>query len=736
MEKKLIFYEVNPLYFRDTNNDGIGDLKGMLKQSTYFSHLGVDAIIIPNILSMYSDTPVYEESYKAITPQMGTIHDFQKFSNKMRMLGIKIIIDINIGSIKENHEWFKRVSSSKQQFGEIIAESATDDQGKVIITKEMAKLGKVKLNKKTNTYYFVNEKTEEISLNWASGTIQKKFLDVAKFWNNLGVQGFRFSNFEFIGQGKPENKLQEEPTLIQLRKFYCALKEMNENFLVIGKSKIISPSEAKKLLDEKTRVLDYFEPLNFSEEGLDKKYGRDVIGKFSFTKLVKLMKNYITNEKTILAFGSDLTGRVVSRWGGNDQYNVEVAKSLGILQLFSPGSTLIYYGEELGAKNMGLTHLDDFKDNTLIERKRLLHAQGVNIDDFMAAQVLQNPINSHTLMAWNDRKNGGFSRKAQTIVPASLSYRDINVMNQYTSDNAPLNFYRKLIDFVKTDEIQEILTKGKWTYKFQKLGRGALQITYMLGQKQIIVLSNFSTKPKNITQPNDFKILISSYYGKNYNQEIKTLQEYETIVFVKNITTKLQAIEPILPKRIPRENKLNAKNTSEIPKRNLTELETKKHEQQENVSSLLGKWKINKNSQKVTITKVNKTTQKVDDMEENLLAKKTNVQSTIEMSVPNSNNETKTKATKKEVENDLSGTIEMITNDIENTNEINLNDNILDAEEKDEIHDRKEEIEGALNIKKETDDVVAHEDEFLENERQQNTNINDKTHAFKIKNKS
>jgi hypothetical protein len=129
----------------------------------------------------------------------------------------------------------------------------------------------------------------------------------------LGVEGFRFSNFEYLGQVKPNNKLEETTTLIELRRFYRSLKEMNENFIVIGKSEIISPGESKLLLAENTKVLDYFQPLDYSKVGLDPKYGNDLIGKFQVSKLVKLLRKYIKGEESILSFGTNITGRPISR---------------------------------------------------------------------------------------------------------------------------------------------------------------------------------------------------------------------------------------------------------------------------------------------------------------------------------------------------------------------------------------------------------------------------------------
>ena len=737
MTKKIIFYEANPLYYKDSNNDGIGDLKGMTNQISYFTHLNVDAVIIPNILSIYSNKQK-STNYKSIVPEVGTIDDFIIFSKKMKDANIKIIIDINIGSIKETHEWFRESSKNKEEFKDVVVGPKVDVYGDVLTNDKGNRTvhDQTKLNENTNTYYFVNQKTSEVSLNWKTGKIREMFLDVARYWNDLGVSGFRFSNFEYIGQTKAVNKLEEHTTLLELRRFYRSLKEMNQNFIVIGKSEIISPKEADILLSKTTKVLDYFQPLNYSKVGLSEKYGNDIIGKFSPNKLIKLIKNYTRGNKSILSFGTNITGRAISRWGGNNEYNVEVCKSLAILQLFYNASPLIYYGEEIGAKNMGLTYLDDFQDDTLYERKRKFESENVKVKDFMAAQVLQNPINSHTLMAWTDKKNGGFSRYNHPIVPPSYSYKDINVMSQYTSDTAPLNFYRKVIKFIKNEEIQEIINDGETVVKVLLLGKGVIKISHKYFKKEIVILSNYSEKSKKIKQSDEFKVILSSYFDKDYKRPINLLLEYETIVMVKNINTKVvddfpELIKKPVNKKIEPSKNTSIKNTKEI-------VNEVKLEANNSVSGLLGKWSLDKKKdiREYKVKKENSsnegTTSKINQFIDKKKKKNTelnnkNIENTIEMAKKINMKHNEEKNNKNN--DSISQTIEMITNDIEETQEMNFDDNILNSDDNLNQTQKHEIKKGIKILKHDVEDMVNHEDDFLEIERKQGVNHDDKNHS-------
>ncbi|NQZ28959.1 MAG: hypothetical protein HRT98_01090 [Mycoplasmatales bacterium] len=524
MNKKIFFYEVEPKFFKDSTGNGCGDLKGLADKFDYFKFLGVDMINLPNLLSAYSDD--INQDFKAVSKTYGSIADLKKVIELSRKYGIKISVEINIGTIKDTHKWFKNASNQEFSFKDIV-------DFKPEINPDITE-GEYKYNEKTKSYYLINERTQEVVLNWTSEETVKKFIEVVEFWHNLGIEGFVFTNFEQINYGSTDGELMTDETLRQLRKFYQAIKEIDGNIIVIGKSSKLDEWAAREFTEGERQTFDYTQLTAISLLGTSKQFGNDKIGKFTQGSLVKKISRLVDTNKNILTFGSSEVGRVTSRWGDANQYHAESAKSIALLLLTTSGSSSIYYGDELGMKNIGLTNLDDFQDITIHERKRALANQKVSEKEFMAAQILQNPINARGLMAWNSDKNGGFSNSNETITPISEQFKQINVETQFTNKHSPLNFYREVIKLSKDSKYKYIFNNGTYKISSQKLGIGVIQIIRKYKDQEIHILINFSNKEKNVTCPKSGGMILLSTYGqKRYAELPKSLLPFEGIVIVK-----------------------------------------------------------------------------------------------------------------------------------------------------------------------------------------------------------
>ncbi|TCG10478.1 alpha-amylase family glycosyl hydrolase [Mycoplasma todarodis] len=523
MSKKIFFYEVEPKFFMDSTGNGCGDLKGLAKKFDYFKYLGVDMINLPNLLSAYSDDT--DQSFESVAKTYGSIDNLKEVVSLSKKHGIKISVEINIGTIKDTHKWFKNASNQEFTFKDIV-------DFKPSINEEINE-GKYQYDDKTKSYYLVNERTQEVVLNWTSEETVKKFIEVVRFWNDLGIDGFVFTNFEQINYGSTDGELMTDETLRQLRNFYNSIKEIDENIIVIGKSSKLDEWAAKDYTIGEKQVFDYTQLTSISLLGTSKQFGNDKIGKFTQGSLVKKISRLVDTNRNILTFGSSEVGRITSRWGDENQYHAESAKAIAMLLLTTSGSSSIYYGDELGMKNIGLTLLDDFQDQTIHERKRALANQKVSEKEFMAAQVLQNPINARALMAWNNDKNGGFSNSTETVTPVSNSYKQINVETQFSNKYSPLLFNKELISLSKTSEYKEIFNRGSYKISSQKLGLGVIHIIRKHNEQEIHMLINFSNKEKNITTHKmGGKVLLSTYGQKRYSELPKSLLPFEGIIIV------------------------------------------------------------------------------------------------------------------------------------------------------------------------------------------------------------
>ncbi|CAM9124890.1 alpha-amylase family glycosyl hydrolase [Mycoplasma todarodis] len=576
MNKKIFFYEVEPKFFRDSTGNGCGDLKGLADKFDYFKFLGVDMINLPNLLSAYSDDT--EQGFKAVSKTYGSIADLKKVIELSKKHGIKISVEINIGTIKDTHKWFKNASDQEFSFKDIV-------DFKPEINSDITE-GEYKYNEKTKSYYLINERTQEVVLNWTSEETVKKFIEVVQFWRDLGIEGFVFTNFEQINYGSTDGELMTDETLRQLRNFYQSIKEIDENIIVVGKSSKLDEWAAKDFTKGERQVFDYTQLTAISLLGTSKQFGNDKIGKFTQGSLVKKISRLVDTNKNILTFGSSEVGRITSRWGDANQYHAESAKAIALLLLTTPGSSSVYYGDELGMKNIGLTNLDDFQDITIHERKRALANQKVSEKEFMAAQILQHPINARGLMAWNTDKNGGFSESNETVTPISEQFKQINVEAQFMNKYSPLNFYREVIKLSKESKYKNIFNEGTYKISSQKLGLGVIQIVRKYKDQEIHMLINFSNKEKNVTCPKTGGMILLSTYGqKRYSELPKSLLPFEGIVIVKGYEERIVEPKPAIKQepikqQIKEEQEIVSKEVEVVEPNNEVLVE----ESQENIS--------------------------------------------------------------------------------------------------------------------------------------------------------
>lgn len=113
--KKSVVYQIYVKSFQDSNNDGIGDLQGIVSRLDYLEKLGVDVLWLTPIYKSPDDDNGYDISdYYQIQPEFGTMEDFEELLEKAHEKQIKIILDVVFNHTSDEHHWFKESQSSKE----------------------------------------------------------------------------------------------------------------------------------------------------------------------------------------------------------------------------------------------------------------------------------------------------------------------------------------------------------------------------------------------------------------------------------------------------------------------------------------------------------------------------------------------------------------------------------------------------------------------------------------------
>ncbi len=200
-----VLYQIYPRSFQDTNGDGIGDLKGIVQRLPHIAGLGIDAIwISPFFASPMLDFGYDVSNYRDVDPMFGTLADFKAVVAKSHQLGLKVIIDLVLSHTSDQHQWFKdsRQSRDNRHADWYVWADPKSDGTAPNNWLSLFGGGGWEWEARRQQYYFHNFLKQQPDLNFHCPAVQDELLAVARFWLDLGVDGFRLDTVNFYVHDK------------------------------------------------------------------------------------------------------------------------------------------------------------------------------------------------------------------------------------------------------------------------------------------------------------------------------------------------------------------------------------------------------------------------------------------------------------------------------------------------------------------------------------------------------
>ncbi|WP_455820706.1 glycoside hydrolase family 13 protein [Pseudomonas cerasi] len=545
--KEAVAYQIYPRSFKDSNNDGIGDLNGITEKLDYLADLGIDLIWICPMYQSPNDDNGYDISdYQKIMAEFGTMDDFDRLLEQVHARGMRLIIDLVVNHTSDEHPWFLASSASRDDPKRDWYIWRDGKQGAEPNNWESIFNGSAwKYSAATGQYFLHLFSERQPDLNWENPEVRTAVYAMMRWWLDKGVDGFRI---DAICHMKKEPALSDMPNpealpyvpsfprhlnydgLLDYVDDMCEQVFSHYDIVTIGEMNGASAEQGEEWVGEqrgRLNMIFQFEHVKLWQDGQRDapQAGLDVIGlKEIFTRWQTQLENKGWN--ALYVENHDLP-RVVSGWGDDKHYQRESATAIAAMFFLMKGTPFIYQGQELGMTNTHFARLEDFDDVAAKKRAVEMRRQGREEPEILAFLSRTGRDNSRTPMQWDDSAGAGFSRAAPWF-PVNGNYRDINVARQRADSGSVLNFYRALIRLRRQ---MPVLIEGS----YQLLLPTHPQIyayTRSLNDQQVLVIVNLSARRQDV---DPHQLLLEGWQQLlgNYQEEgeRQRLRPYEAQIY-------------------------------------------------------------------------------------------------------------------------------------------------------------------------------------------------------------
>src|SRR6266550_3188532 len=452
--QRAVFYEIYPRSFADSNNDGVGDLKGITSKMPYLHDLGVDAIwISPCFPSPQVDFGYDVSDYENIDPMYGTLADFDSMVAEGKKQGVRIILDFVVNHSSDQHPWFidsKSSKASEHRDWFIWRDGKGPGQPPNNWTSTFG--GSAwKLDPATNQYYYHYFYVEQPDLNWRNPAVEKAMLDTTTWWYKRGVSGFRLDAVDTLFE---DPKLTDNPVLPGTNKQGDPNTENKHNKKLPEVHDVLK--KLRKVADVSDAVL-IGETWTSNIDELKEYYGShdnelQMPMDFMFTTVDKLSPPEFRRQMAqvdaaggwpVFVISNHDKVRSYNRYG-DGKNNDAIAKLMGAFYLTLRGTPIMYYGEELGMEN-------------------------------------------------NDT-NAGYSQKDPWL-PVPPSYKTHNVVTESKDPNSVLSMYKKVLSLRHTNQS---LAEGSYA-ALNEDDANVMSYLRSYKGKAVLVALNMSASPQKTT---------------------------------------------------------------------------------------------------------------------------------------------------------------------------------------------------------------------------------------------
>ena len=494
-----VIYQIYPRSFQDTNGDGIGDLPGIIQRLDHIVSLGIDAIwISPIYPSPMADFGYDVADYCDIAAIFGNLADFDRLIAEAHSRGLRVILDFVPNHTSNQHPWFLESRSSRD-----------NPKRDWYIWKDTRQEGRLPNNwlshfggpawewdETTKQYYYHSFLKEQPDLNWRNPAVKEAMYDVLRFWLDRGVDGFRadvlwmlIKDDQFRDNPVNPGYVPGESSYKRLLPLYTANRpEVHE---IVAEMRAVLDAYPERVL-----IGEIYLPI----EELVTYYGRDLKGAqlpFNF-QLIQSAWNAPSIAEIMDKYEAALPRGAWPNWVLGNHDKARIASRIGeaqarvaaMLLLTLRGTPTIYYGEEIGMKDVPIP-LEQVQDPAETNEPGL----GLGRDP------------ERTPMPWDGSFHAGFTTGTPWL-PLGPDHASANVAAMSESYESLLNLYHRLIDLRRGNPL---LTHGA----IEAVGVEGNILSYdrRQGNDRLAIALNMGHEPAQVSLPTG-RVLLSTHLDR------------------------------------------------------------------------------------------------------------------------------------------------------------------------------------------------------------------------------
>jgi len=549
--KEAVVYQIYPRSFKDSNGDGVGDLKGIISKLDYIQSLGVDVVWLNPIFDSPNNDNGYDISdYTKIMQEFGTMDDFNTLLEEMHQRDLKLVLDLVANHSSSEHEWFKQSRSSRDNPYRNYYHWWPAEKGKPAERWSFFDVNSNawKYDSLTNAYYLHYFAVSQPDLNWENPKVRMEIYNAMRFWLNKGIDGFRMDVIPFISKDTSFPVLSEKYHGDFVH-FYANgphlheyLQEMNKEVLskydimTVAEGAGVNSDEVLNYIDSERKELNMLYHFDGAKLGLipgeRKKLDPNGVSLIEFKKVYSKWDS-VTKEKgwgTIYLGNHDLP-RMVSRYGDDSlQYRALSSKMLTTFLMTMRATPFYYFGDELGMTNIKFNKIDDYQDIETINWYKHLQETGGDLNDFLEMEKWVGRDNGRTPFQWDNTENGGFT-SGKPWLKVNSNFKTINVVAEEQNPNSVLNYFKKIIRIRKENLV---LVYGDYTL-YDLENPDIYAYTRELDGIRQLILLNFTSHKASANLSFDIadaKLVIDNYDNTPNLDDLKnfSLRPYEAVI--------------------------------------------------------------------------------------------------------------------------------------------------------------------------------------------------------------